>query len=500
MNKTKTMFLISTLFVSLFFIISLQTIDVTASDPAGTVTINSPSGNDEVEYFNLFTVDFEVERNIPWLYTGAYIYISGVLVTTTGSDDYTGNFYPEAYAGTHTVQIKAHFINRFLETEEVDAYAYFVVTTTGDMTNIEDLRIDELQDYESGKGYLDGSGITICIIDDLLGADDDHDGFHKSMIRSGKNDIYENPDRKYIDIKYYKDTDSDGVFEEEWDVETPTKEEKWQEIFDEGEANYNETEDVHGTYCFAALRHVAPGADFMFIETEDNLLIADDAIKWLHDSANYNTLGIDIISMSFSGVISWSDEIEDMCDDGVIFVNSAGNAGVEMTGTGSAYYPACLDTTIGVTGVTNSNFPTPSERWEKEDGVNWGYGIDIACISYLTTLDWEPVIGQDEFGGTSNAAPIVAGVIALVEQYQDNYEPGTDLTVSLVQTLFKETGDAPESAPDEQGTSISGYYKSVSTSYPTFPYTISTSLYETYFYGWGILDGYELWKYFKLNY
>ncbi|MHA1622674.1 MAG: S8 family peptidase, partial [Candidatus Heimdallarchaeaceae archaeon] len=261
-----------------------------------------------------------------------------------------------------------------------------------------------------------------------------------------------------------------------------------------------ETEDVHGTYCFAALRHVAPGADFMFIETEDNLLIADDAIKWLHDSANYNTLGIDIISMSFSGVISWSDEIEDMCDDGVIFVNSAGNAGVEMTGTGSAYYPACLDTTIGVTGVTNSNFPTPSERWEKEDGVNWGYGIDIACISYLTTLDWEPVIGQDEFGGTSNAAPIVAGVIALVEQYQDNYEPGTDLTVSLVQTLLKETGDAPESAPDEQGTSISGYYKSVSTSYPTFPYTISTSLYETYFYGWGILDGYELWKYFKLNY
>jgi len=372
-NKIRTLFLIGMLFGSLFLAISLQTIDVTASGP-GTVTINSPSGSDVVEYFNLLTVDFEVENNFPWFYTGTYIYISGVLVTTTGSDDYTGSFYPEAYAGTHTVQIKAHFINRFLETEEVDAYAYFVVTTTGDMTNMEDLRIDELQDYEAGKGYLDGSGITICIIDDLLGADDNHDGFHKSMIRSGKNDIYGDADRKYIHIKYYKDTDLGGAFEEDWDVGTDTKQKKWQEIFDEGEANYDALEDVHGTYCFAALRHVAPGADFIFIETAESYNRLYNAIIWLHDSENYNTLGIDIISLSVAGSSLWTDEIEDMCDDGVIIVNSAGNADTELTGIGgNLNYPACLDTTIGVTGVTNSDYYNSSVRWQKEDGVNWGY-------------------------------------------------------------------------------------------------------------------------------
>jgi len=502
MNKTRTMFLLSMLFASLFFMVSLQTTDVTASDPPGTVTINSPSGTNEVEYFNYLTIDFEVERNLPWIYGYSSIYISGVLVTTTGSDDYTGSFYPEAYAGTHTVQIKAHFINRFLETEEVDAYAYFVVTTTGNMTNIEDLRIDELQEYEAGKGFLDGSGITICIIDDLLGADDNHNSFHKSMIRSGKNDIYGDPERKYIDINYYKDTTYDGDFEEDWDEDTDTKQEKWQEIFDEGEANYNEVLDVHGTYCFAGLRQIAPGADYIFIETQGNILDIRNAINWLNDSENYKTLGIDIISMSMAGTKFNTGEIEDMCDDGVIFVNSAGNSYKELTGLSEDYtaYPACLSTTIGVTGVTNSYYYNSSAQWEKEDASDWGYGIDIACISNRTILDWEPVIGIDGFGGTSNAAPIVAGIIALVEQYQDNYESETDLTVSLVQTLLKETGDAPGSAPNDQGTAISGYYESVSTSHSLFPYERSSTLYETYLYGWGILDGYEFWKYFKLNY
>ncbi len=502
MNKTRTLFLLSMLFASLFLAISLQTIDVTASDPPGTVTINSPSGTNVVEYFNYLTIDFEVERNIPWLYTGSAIYISGVLVTNTGSDDYTGYFYPEAYAGYHSVHIEAHFIDRFLQTKNVDAYAYFTVTTTGNMTNIEDLRIDELQDYEAGKGYLDGSGITICIIDDLLGADDNYDGFHKSMIRSGKNDIYGDPERKYIDIKYYKDTNLDGDFEEDWDVDTDTKQEKWQEIFDEGEANYNELTDVHGTYCFAGLRQIAPGADFIFIETNGNILDIRNSIDWLHENENYNTLGIDIISMSMPGTKQNADEIADMYDDGVIFVNAAGNSYKELTGfeEDETAYPASLNTTIGVTGVTNSYYYNSSVRWEKEDASDWGYGIDIACISNRTILDWEPVVGIDNFGGTSNAAPIVAGIIALVEQYQDNYKSGTDLTVSLVQTLFKETGDAPGSAPNDQGTAIGGYYESVSANHSLFPYERSTTLYETYTYGWGIIDGYEFWKYFKLNY
>ena len=97
-------------------------------------------------------------------------------------------------------------------------------------------------------------------------------------------------------------------------------------------------------------------------------------------------------------------------------------------------------------------------------------------------------------------APIVAGIIALVEEYQDNYKSNTDLTVSLTQIVFKETGDANGSAPSDQGTSISGYFASVNSSYPGFPYYELSALYDTYPYGWGILDAYEFWKYFKLNY
>ncbi|MBY9001638.1 MAG: hypothetical protein KGD64_12030 [Candidatus Heimdallarchaeota archaeon] len=43
-------------------------------------------------------------------------------------------------------------------------------------------------------------------------------------------------------------------------------------------------------------------------------------------------------------------------------------------------------------------------------------------------------------------------------------------------------------------------FENVSSSYPAFPYYVSGVLYETYLYGWGILDGYEFWKYFKSNY
>ena len=63
-----------------------------------------------------------------------------------------------------------------------------------------------------------------------------------------------------------------------------------------------------------------------------------------------------------------------------------------------------------------------------------------------------------------------------------------------------ETGDENGSAPSEQGTSIGGYFKSVRDTYSTFPYYESSTLYETYSYGWGILDAYEFWQYFQQNY
>jgi len=495
----------------------VKTLTVLASGP-GTVTINSPSGNDEVLYYNKLTIDFEVTRNVPWIYRRSLIYISGVLVTTTGSDDYTGSFYPEAYAGIHTIQITAQYIKGWQETAEVTKYAYFIVKNCIDATDSEDMRINELHDYESGKGFLDGNGVTICIIEDLLGANDGLSSFHKSLYHSGKNNIYGSNDRQYIDIKYLVQEAGEEDFYEDWDAGVNTKQKKWEELFDEGEGDYSQMGDVHGTYCMATMRQIAPAANYIFLEVGDGLERRLNAIKWLIEDRNdpvydskvpYDFFEIDIIQMSWSDPFvydSLEDEFEDLADAGVISVSSAGQTEETIFYYEySGYNPCSNEDVIGVTGVTDGNTIQGSgDRWEKDEDANTGYGVDIAAIYWGTMLDWEPVPDLDEFAGTSNACPMVAGIIALLEQYQNHYKSGTDLTVSIVQTLFEETGDEPGAAPSSDKNEISGYLDWINEYgsnpyYNTFPY-YTLADYPTYNCGWGIIDGYEMYKYFRQNY
>ena len=102
-------------------------------------------------------------------------------------------------------------------------------------------------------------------------------------------------------------------------------------------------------------------------------------------------------------------------------------------------YSIYFKSTARVIGVTNSYYYNPSLTWEKEDVVNWGYGIETTCISNRTILDWAPVPNLYSFGLTSNAASIVSGILALVEEYQDNYKSDKDLNIFRVHETLNET-------------------------------------------------------------
>lgn len=493
--------------VTLGMMIGFSTYTVKAV-PIGEVEILKPTGSEVILFYEKITVKFEVSNTDfpPWAYTGAWIYVGGVKVDTTSQGygtPFEKSYYPESYAGVTYVSVTAFFFNIFtFEEDTVSASATFTVEPCEHLTDLEDMRIDKLHAKESGKDKLDGEGVTVCIIDDVLGCDDYHDMFDYSLYRTCKNDLYGNMDRRYVNISYYKDTDSDGDFEEDWEEANMTRLEKWEEIFEEGEGEYDKISDVHGTYCLASLRQVAPGADIIFVEAANDMRIEENATYWIAD--NYDTLGIDIVSLSLSGGSQWDDAMDDLANGGVIVVNAAGQVetgGLNFTAA-DARYPCCFDNTIGVTGVYDSSH---TESWIRATEASSGYGIDTAAIFDKMYLDWSPVsYNNNYFNGTSLACPMVAGIIALLKQYRNEYKSSETFDYELIQTLLEETGDAPGNPPSYYGNEDYGYIEGFNdvgngTNWWDFPYH-ETADYEEYCYGWGIIDGYEMYKYFRQNY
>jgi hypothetical protein len=384
------------------------------------------------------------------------------------------------------------------------------------------MRIDKLHEYESSKTWLDGSGVTVCIIDDKLGAHTNLTKFHKSLYHSGKNNLYGDDNRQYIDLKYFE-SDGDGNFSEQWENDTDTKQEKWNEIYDENDGNYTLDKDVHGTYCLAAMRQIAPAATYIFIATDDNEQTAQNAIKWLSDDrddpdfdnkAPYDYFDISLVSMSWSNEYhtDFSTELETLANNSVIPVAAVGQfSNPYNSSLGSIFlntmvnkFPCYSDDVIGVTGVLDTDSSSSNARWYRDERANSGYGVDIASIFAGTQLGWQPVPNYGEFIGTSNSCPLVAGTLALLKQYRNNHKSGTTFDISFVRTLFEKTGDAPGSAPSSNTTEIGGYLDWINddynaTYYEFFPYH-SNANYSTYDLGWGIIDGYEMYKYFSQNY
>lgn len=354
--------------VTLGMMLGFSTYTAKATSP-GTVTINEPTGSEEVLFYEKITVNFDVDSNPGWIYHDSKISFGGVQIDyVTGGEgsSFEEDYFPETYVGVQTVTVKAYFVNYFLEEDTASDSAQFTINICSNNTDLTDLRIDKLHKAESGKKALYGNGVTICIVDDFLGCKTiANESFHMSLFRTCKNEINGNENRQYVDIEYYEWNSETDEFEEQWEPGVDTRQEKWQELYDEGAGNYDSIDDVHGTYCLATLRKIAPAAKIIFIATEDDRDVARESVYWLYD--NYFDLEFDILSLSIEGFEVWNSDIENLAVFDVTVIAAAGNDGNIMTPLDYRTFPCTYEYAIGVTGVVDSSHGSSSDRWKIEN-------------------------------------------------------------------------------------------------------------------------------------
>jgi len=139
-------------------------------------------------------------------------------------------------------------------------------------------------------------------------------------------------------------------------------------------------------------------------------------------------------TIEYSVITEAIQQVSDVCEggseDASVVVFSVGNEGSVVT------FPASLDETIGVGGVSKQNVPWwwsntgpavdvvattgPLAEWVGDTLVPMGdiWTVDrVGDLGWNPLVTWEPLENHDytaRFGGTSAACPQVAGLIALV--------------------------------------------------------------------------------------
>lgn len=136
------------------------------------------------------------------------------------------------------------------------------------------------------------------------------------------------------------------------------------------------------------------------------VLEQSDTVKAINYCAEQ---GVEVINMSF-GVLGssciYSDLIDDLSKEGIVFVASAGNDSSSAT-----YYPSEHPNVISVVATNKAN--------EKASFSNYGMKKDICAPGesiYSTTIDSKMDSGQ----GTSYAAPVVVATVALMRSLNSN--------------------------------------------------------------------------------
>lgn len=178
-------------------------------------------------------------------------------------------------------------------------------------------------------------------------------------------------------------------------------------------------ENGHGTHVagiMAASKNdvgivgVAPMAGLYVAKAFDKNGVADDdaiaeSLKWLIKNK------VNIINMSFSSnsVPGYYEEIKEAYNKGIIVVCAAGNDGkVKRKGLG---YPAKYPETISVASV--------DMRGKVSDFSSKNVGADIAAAGY-EILSCYPGGKYAKFSGTSMAAPIISGAVAILQRKAKN--------------------------------------------------------------------------------
>src|SRR5207244_8294546 len=161
----------------------------------------------------------------------------------------------------------------------------------------------------------------------------------------------------------------------------------------------------HGTMMAGLVHFVAPKAGIIPLKAFDATGAGTDwnVVQAIYDAVD---LGADVISMSFSSTRRskiMESAIQFAARSGVVLVGAEGN-----DDTDQRTYPASLEGTIGVSALDYND--------QKAVFSNFGVWVDVSAIGIhlITTYPgghW--AVGR----GTSDAVPLVSGVLALVKHH-----------------------------------------------------------------------------------
>ncbi len=154
------------------------------------------------------------------------------------------------------------------------------------------------------------------------------------------------------------------------------------------------------------------------------------AIKWAVDQ------GADVINMSLGirhsgGGLPHADVIRYAVSKGVTVVAASGN-----DGTDTKYYPGALPGVVAVGAV--------DDQGSVASFTSWGAPITVVAPG-VNVLSCYARGRYAVASGTSQAAPFVAGGIALLKSCARDH--GTDLDLAAVATLLRETSDRVDQRP-----------------------------------------------------
>lgn len=143
-------------------------------------------------------------------------------------------------------------------------------------------------------------------------------------------------------------------------------------------------------------------------------------------------LNVDIINISGGGQDSSRSElsaIKKAQDKGIIIVSAAGNDGL-LLNSKNHYYPASYGLDNIITVMNNDDFGF------KNDSSNFGSIIDISTIGTQVKSFSKSNNCNHSLTGTSQATPIVTGVISLMLGYNPNLK-GTEIRSLLIKSATK---------------------------------------------------------------
>ena len=230
-------------------------------------------------------------------------------------------------------------------------------------------------------------------------------------------------------------------------------------IIDDVEAGWLQCTPPHGQSVTEIVSAVAPDAEIFYYDLRtraDCTLSDEDIIAGLSSALDYaQQLNIRIINMSYgSGSFTdpcsslFSDQaalLQQLAAQGILLIAAAGNDGYPN----ALMFPACLDEVLSV-GATYDTSGTEYTAYETDGRIKCS---EITVVDNLTCYSNRAYFlglvapgttvstpSNFQFGGTSAAAPIVAGVAALM------FSASSDLTLAQVRHILQDTAD-PASDP-----------------------------------------------------